>query len=86
MIVPSGGSGTFTYLAPVLNEQGVARPVTSMFLGDRIVVKSLTIQSGNIIVDFLTRNADEPMSAAPTVDTTRTFQLRGDVLLEVLDR
>jgi heat shock protein HslJ len=86
LVVDSGGSGTFTYLAPVLNEQGTAVPVASTLLGDRIVVKSLVIQSGSVVVVILTRQADQPMSAEPTTEVTRTFQLRGKALIEVLNQ
>jgi heat shock protein HslJ len=83
LVVDPGGSGIFTYLALVLNDQGTAKPVASIFLGDRIVVKSLAIQSGSILVVMLTRQADQPMSADPTFEVARTFQLQGDKLVEV---
>lgn len=84
LVVDPGGSGTFTYLALALNEQGAAKPVASTFLGDRIVVKSLAIQSGSIVVVLLTRPLDEPMSADPTLETTRAFQWQGGQLVEVV--
>ena len=82
LVADPGGSGTFTYLAAVINQEGVARPIASVFLGDRIVVKSLAIQSGEIVVTLLTRKPDEPMAAEPTVEVTRKFRLQGDELVE----
>jgi hypothetical protein len=82
LVADPGGSGTFTYLAAVLNQGGVARPIASVFLGDRIIVKSLAIQSGEIVVTLLTRKPDEPMAAEPTVEVTQKFRLQGDELVE----
>jgi hypothetical protein len=82
LVADPGGSGTFTYLAAVVNQDGVARPIASVFLGDRIVVKSLAVQSGEIVVTLLTRKPDEPMAAEPMVEVTRKFRLQGDELVE----
>lgn len=82
LVADPGGSGTFTYLAAVINQNGLAKPIASVFLGDRIVVKSLRIQSGEIVVTLLTREADEPMAAEPTVEVTQKFRLEGDQLVE----
>ena len=78
-----GGSGTFTYLAAVINKNGTAMPAASVFLGDRIIVKSLAIQSGEIFVTMLTRKPNEAMSAKPTVEVIRKFRLQGKNLVEV---
>jgi hypothetical protein len=83
LVVDPGGSGTFTYLAEVINEKGTAKPIATVLLGDRIIVKSLAIQSGSVVVTLLTRKPDEPMSAEPTVQVTRVFKLQGDKLVEV---
>jgi hypothetical protein len=82
LIGSSGGTGTFTYLTAVVNDKGTARPVAAVLLGDRIVVKSVTIDSGEITVRLLTRSEQEPMASPPTVATTRTFRLRGTDLTE----
>ena len=83
LIVDAGGSGTFTYLAAIINENGVAKPVASIFLGDRIIVKSLNIQSGEIEVNLLTRQPDEPMANEPTVELTQKFILENLQLKEL---
>jgi heat shock protein HslJ len=83
LVVDPGGSGTFTYLALVINDQGTAKPIASVLLGDRISVKSLALQPGSVVVTMLTRSPDEPMSAEPTLEVTRTFMLQGDMLVEV---
>ncbi|MDK2982063.1 MAG: hypothetical protein PWQ55_2410 [Chloroflexota bacterium] len=79
--VDPGGSGTFTYLAVVLDRNGSYQVLPVVFLGDRIKVQSLTILPGQVSVDLLTRAAAEPMSAEPTVAETLTFDLSGDQLV-----
>lgn len=82
LVAQPGGSGVFTFLGLVLNDNGTAKPVTSVLLGDRILVKSLAIQPGAVVVTMLTRKPDEPMSVTPTVEVRRTFKLRGGKLVE----
>jgi hypothetical protein len=83
LVADPGGSGTFIYLAAVINRDGAAEPIASAFLGDRIAVKSLAIESGKIHVTMLTRKEGEPMAAKPTVELSRRFKLQGDSLVEV---
>jgi hypothetical protein len=83
LVIDSGGSGTFTYLAAVIDDQGTAKPSDSVLLGDRIIVKSLAVRSGSVVVNLLTRQPDEPMSAEPTLEETLTFALQGGKLVEV---
>lgn len=82
LVVDSGGSGTFTYLALVLNETGSARPLDAVLLGDRIILKSISIKHNSVTATFLTRKPNEPMSAEPKVEVTRIYKLQGDKLIE----
>lgn len=77
----SGGSGDSTYVAAVLNEAGVAKPVASVYLGDRIVVKSLAIADGKITATWLDRKPGDPMSSAPSVETSKQFILQDGKLI-----
>jgi len=81
--VQPGGTGTFHYVAVVINEKGMPKPLAPEFLGDRIIVKSLAIQPGKVVVTLLERRPDEPMTAKPTIEVTRTFKLQGGKLVEV---
>lgn len=83
LIVTGGGSGTFTYLAIVLNQNGTAKPVATVAIGDRISVKSVSIQSSEISIAFLTRGPNDPMVAPPSMQVTRKFKLQGDKLAEI---
>jgi hypothetical protein len=83
LVVDPGGSGTFTYLALVLNQDGKPKPLAAVLLGDRIVVKSLALQNGTMDVTILTRKPEEPMSTEPTLEQTLNFLLQGDRLVAV---
>jgi hypothetical protein len=78
----TGGSGAFTYLAAVLYENGEAKPVASVLLGDRIQLRTIGIDHGIIRVTLLTRRPDEPMTAAPTVEERKSFKLEDGRLRE----
>jgi hypothetical protein len=82
LLVDPGGSGTFTYLAVAIDDQGAARPLATILLGDRIIVKSIKIQAGGVVVHLLTRQPDEPMSAEPKLESTRSFNLKNGSLIE----
>jgi hypothetical protein len=77
-----GGSGTFYDLAVLVSQNGSPRHVATEKLGDRIVVKSLAIRSGEIAIILLTRKPGEPMSAEPKVEVTKRFKLQGNTLVE----
>jgi hypothetical protein len=82
LIAETGGSGTFTYLAAVINDNGSAQPVDSFFLGDRIKIQSLSIRSGEIIVKLLVRKPNEPMAVQPTVTEIKKLRLKENKLVE----
>lgn len=81
LVVNTGGSGTFTSLALVINDKGLPRVSPLVALGDRILVKSLAIQNGTVTVTLLTRKPEEPMIAAPTVEVTRVFTWQAGALV-----
>jgi hypothetical protein len=83
LIATGGGSGTFIYLAAVLNQNSTAKPVATVAIGDRITVKSLGIQSGEIVIVLLTRGPNDPTATPPTIEATRKYKLQGDKLAEI---
>ncbi|MDR3576761.1 MAG: hypothetical protein P4L50_23095 [Anaerolineaceae bacterium] len=83
LIADPGGSGTFTYLAAVINKNGTADPLNSVLLGDRIILKSLTFQSGQIEVEYLDHAANEPLASDPTLAVNKKFKLQDNKLIEV---
>jgi len=83
LVVDGGGSGTFYYLSAVLNKKEGMAPVDSKFLGDRIEINSIEINDGKIIVEFLQRAADEPMSSTPSIETISKFILKNNTLHQI---
>ncbi len=83
LVADPDGSGTFIYLALIINYNGTAKPLDAVLLGDRIIVKSIMIQSESVVVTMLNRKSYESMSAKPTVEGTRTFKLQSDKLIEM---
>lgn len=80
LTINSGGTGTFYNLYGVLNDKGAPKPTAPEVLGDRIKLKSLTIQGGEISVNFLTQGPKDAL-ANPTLDATRKFKPQDGALV-----
>ena len=81
-----GGSGTFFYVAAVINQAGSTQGTNAIFLGDRVAPQSTDVDPGNpaqFIVNYAERKSSEPMSAQPSVAVSRTFKLDNGTLVEV---
>ena len=76
----AGGSGVFTTLAAVVNDNGKPRHAASADLGDRTQVKSVSIVSGIINLELVTHSPSDPM-CCPTQNETQKFKLQGDQLV-----
>lgn len=70
-----GGSGTFFTLEALVSEDGEPVNVASELLGDRIGVESVTIESGEVIVDLLVRPWGAPFAEAPSIAKTVRYAL-----------
>ncbi len=80
LITDPGGSGTFRHLGAVINQQGSPKHVTSILLGDRVKVKSLSIRSGEIAVEMITHGPNDPM-CCPTLQVAQNYVLQGSKLV-----
>ncbi len=78
-----GGSGTFTYLALLLNQFNILNNVDTVFLGDRVIVDSIDIYHDLITVTVLKRHDNESMITPPSVKNIRKFKLLGSQLIEL---
>jgi hypothetical protein len=83
LLASPGGSGSFTYVSAVLNQNGTPRPTNSVLIGDRITVQSLRIVDGKIDVTWLDRKPGEPMSAVPATRVGKTLVVQGGKLVAV---
>jgi hypothetical protein len=77
-----GGSGHFRELAVVLNQDGKPFNVASTYLGDRVGINSIDIQSGIIILDMVVHGPNDPLMG-PSVKATFKYQLVGDQLVDL---
>ena len=80
LIASGGGTGTFIDLVAVMNEQGTPRPVARVLLGDRVLVREVRIESGQIFVRLRTRVPADPL-ARLTQETSRRYALQGGALV-----
>ena len=80
-----GGSGSFTYLAAMLNKNGVPKQAAMTQLGDRTQIKSLAVRDGQVIVDLLTHGPNDPM-CCPSQLVTRTYAVAEQALKVVGQR
>jgi hypothetical protein len=73
-----GGTGTFYYLAAIPSSTNV--PTNAVLLGDRIALSQVSVKSGTITVEYLTRPNDAPFTATPSVPASKSFSLSGGEL------
>ena len=77
----AGGSGTFYTLAAVINTKAGPEHVASRLLGDRVKVKSISIEERFIIVNIITHGPDDPM-CCPTKEVTQEYLLDDEQLIQ----
>ena len=77
----SGGSGVFTYLAAVVDQDGQPVNAASVMVGDRTDINELKIENGEIVAKILTQGPDDPM-CCPTQNMIKKYALQGDQLAE----
>lgn len=81
LVESSGGSGSFWYLAAVLNQSGKPENVATLLMGDRLQVESVGVDGGTITVDAVTHAPDDPM-CCPSQESTLTYEFRAGELVE----
>lgn len=75
----TGGSGTFIELVAVLYDNGVAVPVASESLGDRVGISSVGIEDGRIELDAIVHRENDPL-CCPTLAVSRDYALEAGEL------
>ena len=71
----SGGSGTFFYLAAVVNQEGEPVNSATTFLGDRVSPESIAILNGEIVIEMAAHAETDPM-CCPSLKTRTSFALQ----------
>jgi hypothetical protein len=82
LVTTTGGNGFFYDLAFMVKEKGRQRNIATTALGDRVKIKSLSIENGNIIVHMVKHNKKDPI-CCPTQDVTQKYTLQGNKLVQV---
>ena len=82
LVTNIGGSGFFYDLAFMVKEKGKQRNIATTALGDRVKIRSLSIENGNIIVHMVKHNKKDPI-CCPTLDVTQKYTLQGNKLVQV---
>lgn len=78
----SGGSGTFIYLAAVLNNNGDLLNTSTISLGDRVRVESIQVVDGKILVSLLAHAPEDPL-CCPTQKVEKTYLVYTGQLIPV---
>lgn len=82
LITNPGGSGTFYYLAAVVEQDGEPVNVATASLGDRVKINSLSIENDEIVTDMITQGPDDPF-CCPTQRVVQKYALQDDTLVKV---
>jgi len=77
-----GGSGSFRELAITINQNGKPYYLTSKDLGDRVIIKSMTIESGVITLDMVVHGPEDGM-CCPSLEKSFKYKLSGNQLIEI---
>jgi hypothetical protein len=72
--VNTGGTGVFTYLAAVLNVNGAPVHAASIFIDDRPIINSISIDSGEILAQTVLHSASDPM-CCPSLPVEQGFRI-----------
>jgi len=81
----AGGSGIFYYIAAALHDFGSGKTIgtNAILLGDRIAPQNISIENGEIVVNYADRKKDESMIIQPSVGITRNFKIENSSLTEI---
>ncbi len=79
----TGGTGIFYYTAAVLSKAGSWLATDTVFIGDRIRIKEISIDNGVISISVLERGDGEAMTAEPTLPMVYQFKIEGDDLVVI---
>lgn len=79
LVENSGGSGSFVYLAAVVNNGGVPENVATTLLGDRVEPEAFAIVHGEIIVEATSHTEDDPLRCPSLKTVTAYTLLNGEI-------
>lgn len=77
-----GGSGTFYYVAVASKTNNGYRGTNAILLGDRIAPQTTEFRDGKIIINYATREKNEPMTTQHSVGVSKYFKIVERELVE----
>lgn len=80
LVSQPGGSGSFYDLAVVRGQEDALTNIARIQLGDRVQIKSMHIENGEIVIDLLTQAPDDPM-CCPTQYISHHYVLENGELV-----
>jgi hypothetical protein len=78
----NGGSGHFIELAAVLNQNGSAYNVSTIYLRDRVIIESARVENGTIILNMRVQGPNDGL-CCPSQSVTWNFVLNGNQLIKL---
>jgi hypothetical protein len=78
----NGGTGHFVEMAAVLNLNGSARNISTLYLGDRVVVESGVVQDGLITLNLRVQGPNDGL-CCPSQIATWNFHLDSGQLIQI---
>lgn len=78
----TGGSGIFVYLTALAETADGYENLVSVMLGDRVQVRSVDVEAGQIRVNAIVQDEDDPF-CCPTLEVMQTYVLEDDELMLV---
>jgi hypothetical protein len=82
LLTDPGASGTFYYLAAVINQGGRPDNVAARLLGDRVKIKKVSVEQGDIVIDMIAHGPDDPV-CCPSKRVVRTYRLEEGHLIRL---
>lgn len=77
----AGGTGSYTYIAVMSRQDGDIRNIATALVGDRVNIRSASIDAGEIVLEVLQAGENDPM-CCPTMLATRRWSLKDMQLVE----
>jgi hypothetical protein len=78
----NGGSGHFIELAAVLDQNGSPYNVSTIYLGDRVVVESGKVENGTIVLNMRVQGPNDGL-CCPSQSVVWNFVLNGNQLIKL---
>jgi hypothetical protein len=85
LIADTSGSGTFIYLAAMVSGKGMQENIDTIYLGDRVVVETISIQDGLVQLQMITHGPQDAM-CCPSVKTSQTYLLENGRLVSQVEK